>query len=242
MGEEASSGVSHSETATKLGDRSVRRGTESEHEPEQEQEYGRNTSWFRCERSELILGEQRPRAFAFLPHDRGPILGCRIEGVDIHELAVGVIEGEIDGVGGFVEGAVTEYSRGAPAKDIEPMQNVARHFVIEPDKGHRFVLGRGRDVEIMQLEELMVEHPADAHRVLGGAAVAEFSNNTPVADQFIQQRILELDVASVRGSWGLRAHRDSEEREGDEQGKTLHAAIMTDFHLSRDARNGKVFR
>jgi hypothetical protein len=39
----------------------------------------------------------------------------------------------------------------------------------------------------------------------------------------------------------LRAHRDSEERKSDEQGKTLHAAIMTDFHLSRDARNGKVF-
>src|SRR5438034_8138536 len=38
---------------------------------------------FRCERSERILGEKRPRAFAFLPHDRGPILGCRIEGVDI---------------------------------------------------------------------------------------------------------------------------------------------------------------
>src|SRR6266536_3578408 len=76
---------------------------------------------FRCERSELILGEKRPRAFAFLPHDRGPILGCRIEGVGIHELAVRVIEGEIDGVGRFVEGAVTDYCRGAPAKDIEPM-------------------------------------------------------------------------------------------------------------------------
>src|SRR6266568_510619 len=80
---------------------------------------------FRCERSERILGEKRPRAFAFLPHDRGPILGCRIEGVDIHELDVGVIEGEIDRVGGFVEGAETYYCRGAPTKDIEPMQNVA---------------------------------------------------------------------------------------------------------------------
>jgi hypothetical protein len=93
----------------------------------------------------------------------------------------------------------------------------------------------------MQLEELMIEHPADAHGVLGSAAVAEFSNDTPVADHFIEQRILELDVTSIRGSWGLRAHRDSEERESNEQGKTLHGAIMTDFHLSRDARNGKVF-
>src|SRR5882757_475586 len=58
--------------------------------------------WFRCERSELILGENRPGAFAFLPHDGGPVLGCRIEGVGIHELAVRVIEGEIDGVGSFV--------------------------------------------------------------------------------------------------------------------------------------------
>ena len=154
---------------------------------------------------------------------------------------VGVIEGEIDGMGSFVEGAVTDYSRGAATKDVEPMQNVARHFVIEPDKGHRFVLRRGRDIEVMQLEELMIEHPADAHGIFGSAAVAEFSNDTPVADQFIQQRILELGVTSIRGSWGLRAHRDSEERKSDEQGKTLHAAIMTDFHLSRDARNGKVF-
>ena len=37
--------------------------------------------------TEFILGEERPGAFAFLPHDRGPILGCRIEGVGIHELA-----------------------------------------------------------------------------------------------------------------------------------------------------------
>src|SRR5882724_11496187 len=183
---------------------------------------GRSVLWFQCERSELILGEKRPRAFAFLPHDRGPILGCRIEGVGIHELSVRVIEGEIDGEGGFVECAVTDYFRGAPAKDIEPMQDVARHFVIEPDKSHRFVLRRGRDIEVMQLEKLMIEHPADAHGVFGGAAVAKFSNNTPVADQFIQQRILELDVTSVRGSWGLRAHRDSEEREGNEQGKMLH--------------------
>jgi hypothetical protein len=93
----------------------------------------------------------------------------------------------------------------------------------------------------MQLEELMIEHPADAHGIFGSAAVAEFSNDTPVADQFIQQRILEPGVTSIRGSWGLRAHRDSEERKSDEQGKTHHAAIMTDFHLSRDARNGKVF-
>jgi hypothetical protein len=87
----------------------------------------------------------------------------------------------------------------------------------------------------------MIEHPADAHGIFGSAAVAEFSNDTPVANQFIQQRILELGVTSIRGSWGLCAHRDSEERKSDEQGKTLHAAIMTDFHLSRDARNGKVF-
>ena len=144
-------------------------------------------------------------------------------------------------MGSFVEGAVTDYSRGAATKDVEPMQHVARHFVIEPDKSHPFVLGRGRDIEVVQFEELMIEHPADAHGVLGSATVAKFSNDTPVADQFIQQRILELGVTSIRGSWGLRAHRDSEERKSDEQGKTLHAAIMTDFHLSRDARNGKVF-
>src|SRR4029077_20783720 len=94
---------------------------------------------------------------------------------------------EIDGVGRFVEGTVTDYCRGAATKDIEPMQNVARHFVIEPDQGHRFVLWRGRDIEVMQLEELMIEHPADTHGVLGRAAVAEFSNDTPVANQLIQQ-------------------------------------------------------
>jgi len=80
----------------------------------------------------------------------------------------------------------------------------------------------------------MIEHPPDAHRVLGGAAVAEFSNNTPMADQFIQQRILELDVTSVRGGWGLRAHRDSEERENDEQPKTLHG--LDNDRLSSFAR------
>src|SRR5207248_4098728 len=109
---------------------------------------------FRCERRELILGEKRPRAFAFLSHDRGPVLGCRIEGVDVHELAIRVIEGEIDGVGSFVEGTVTDYFRGAATKEIEPMQSVARHFVIEPDKCHCFVLRRGRDIKVMQLEEL----------------------------------------------------------------------------------------
>src|SRR6266446_6264460 len=132
--------------------------------------YRSYTLRFRGERSKLILGENRPGAFAFLPHDRGPILGCRIEA----------------------------------------------------DKGHRFVLRRSRDIDVMQLEELMIDYPADAHGVLGCAAVAEFSNDTPVADQFIQQRILELGVTSIRGSWGLRAHRDSEERKSDEQGKTLH--------------------
>jgi len=74
----------------------------------------------------------------------------------------------------------------------------------------------------MQLEEAMPEHPADAHGGSGVAAVPTLSNNPPIADQFIQQRILDLDVASIRGSWGLRAHRDNEEQEGDEQGKTLH--------------------
>jgi len=68
----------------------------------------------------------------------------------------------------------------------------------------------------------MIDYPADAHGVFGSPAVAEFSNDTPVADQFIEQRILELGVTSIRGSWGLRAHRDSEERKSEEQQKTLH--------------------
>src|SRR5437868_15106238 len=119
-------------------------------------------------------------------------------------------------MGSFVEGTVTDYSRGAATKDIAPMQNVARHFVIEPDKGHRFVLRRSRDIEIMQLEELMIEHPANAHGVLGSAAVAEFSNDTPVADHFIEQRIFELDVTSIRGTWRLRAPRNRVERRSEE--------------------------
>src|SRR5438270_3925858 len=83
---------------------------------------GSIASRLRREGSKLILGEKRPRAFAFLSHDRGPILGCRIEGVDIHELAaVRGIKGEIEGMSGFIESAVTDYFRGAPAKNIEPM-------------------------------------------------------------------------------------------------------------------------
>ncbi len=42
------------------------------------------------------------------------------------------------------------------------------------------------DVEIVQLEELMVEHPADPDGVLGGATIAELSDNVPVTDEFIE--------------------------------------------------------
>ena len=87
----------------------------------------------------------------------------------------------------------------------------------------------------------MVEHPADADGVLGGATIAELSDDVPVTDEFIEQSILKFGLASVGGSWRLRAHRNRHERIEREHGKTLHNGIMTDFHLSRDARNAKVF-
>ncbi len=75
----------------------------------------------RCQRCKLVLRKQRPRAFAFLPHDRCPVFGRRIKGVSIHELAVGIIESEVDRVGSFIERAVTDDLGCASTKDIEPM-------------------------------------------------------------------------------------------------------------------------
>src|SRR5215831_1008416 len=70
----------------------------------------------RRQRGKLVLRKQRPRAFAFLAHDRCPAFRRGIKGVRIHELAIGIIESEVDCVGGFIERAITDDFRGASTK------------------------------------------------------------------------------------------------------------------------------
>ncbi len=71
--------------------------------------------------------------------------------------------------------------------------------MIEADEGHGFVLWRRGDIKVVQLEELMIEHPADPDGVLGGVAIAEFSHHAPVADELIKERILEFGLPAVGG-------------------------------------------
>jgi hypothetical protein len=125
-------------------------------------------------------------------------------------------------MGGFVERAVADDFGPASTQDIEPMQEVARGFMIETDKGHGFVLRRGGDINVVQLEELMIHYPADPNGILGGTAVAEFSDNVPIAYQLIEKRIFEFGLASIDGSGRLCAYRYRRQRKGCEHRKTLH--------------------
>src|SRR5207248_3158047 len=101
-------------------------------------------------------------------------------------------------------------------------QNVALCLVIEAYESQCLVLRRRRDIHVMELEKLMIQHPTDAHRVLRSVPVAEFPDNVPNADKIIEERVGEGSVAPVGGSRALRAHRGSKKRDGQEQGKTSH--------------------
>src|SRR5947208_2865130 len=100
------------------------------------QGYATSILRLRCQRYKLVLRKHRPRAFAFLAHDGCPVFGGGIEDVNIHELPFWLIEREIDGMGSFIERAGTNDLGRVSTKDIEPMQNVTRSFVIEADEGH----------------------------------------------------------------------------------------------------------
>jgi hypothetical protein len=54
------------------------------------------------------------------------------------------------------------------------------------DENHRFVARRFGQIEIMQLEKLVVQHPPNVDSVLDRPPAAKSSDDVPVAKQMIQ--------------------------------------------------------
>jgi hypothetical protein len=87
----------------------------------------------------------------------------------------------------------------------------------------------------------MVEHPADPDGVLGGATIAEPSDNVPVTDELSSRASSNLASRPSVGVGDCALIVTATRDKAANTGKRFTTGIMTDFHLSRDARNAKVF-
>src|SRR6516165_3654720 len=71
------------------------------------------------------------------------------------------------------------------------MTYIAFRALIKSDQHERFVFRCFSASAVMQLDELMLQHPLAPHSTFNGAAVAHLSRNTPLADKIIEKRIFK---------------------------------------------------
>ena len=110
------------------------------------------------------------------------------------------------------------------------------------DENHRLVVWGFGQIEIMQLEKLMVQHPLDVDRVFGCAPAAKSSDDVPIAKQMIQQRIRKLPATTIRFVLAPQQTDTSESNTAETGQSSFHSRNLSEFHLSRDAGNAKVFQ
>jgi hypothetical protein len=150
---------------------------------------------------EFVFSEKFPFAFVLLPHERCPRLGHRVETELVGKGTVLVIKCEFDPASFIVDLAITK-SREFSSEVVDPMTNVALITRVVSDEDHRFVFRWRRNVTIVQFDELVVEHPLGVQRVLCNAAAAEFSLDTPIANEIIKQGVLKLGTFGAQNYGG----------------------------------------
>src|SRR5947209_19396340 len=89
--------------------------------------------------------------------------------------------------------------------------------VIEAEENARFILRRAFRIAVMELHELVVEHPFTAHRGFRGLAVRPVAFDPPGADEMFQKWIVQ------RGR-RLRVHLSQRQEEQAKQSRKSHGS------------------
>src|SRR5438552_14486812 len=139
----------------------------------------------------FFLRKGLPLAVLFLTNQRRPTFRLRIEPELVRQRAFLGIEPEFDAEQVRIKSATTDTRVVAP-ENVYPVTNIAFCGVIKSDEHERFVFRCFFARAVMELNELVLQHPLAAHGAFNRAAVAHFSGNTPVADKIIEKRILQF--------------------------------------------------
>src|SRR5438874_12243551 len=132
-----------------------------------------------------------PLAVLFLTNQRRPTFRLWIEKELVRQGAFLGIEPKFDAEQVWIKPSTTD-ARVATPENIYPMTNIAFCGVIKSDEDEGFVFRCFFARAVMELNELMLQHPLAAHGAFNRAAIAHFSGNTPVADKIIEKRILQF--------------------------------------------------
>src|SRR6266702_798308 len=139
----------------------------------------------------FFLRKGLPLAVLFLTNQRRPAFRLWIEPELVRQRAFLGIEPKFDAEQVWIKPSTTDARVAAP-ENIYPMTHVAFGGVIKSDEDERFVFRCFFARTVMKLNELVLQHPLAVHRSFNRAAVAHFSRNTPLADEIIEEWILQF--------------------------------------------------
>src|SRR5213080_3406552 len=139
----------------------------------------------------FFLRKVLPLAVLFLTNQRRPALRLWIEPELVRQRAFLGIEPKFDAEQVWIKPSPTD-ARVVPPENVYPVTNIAFGGVIKSDEHKRLVFRFFFARTVMELNELVLQHPLAAHGAFNRAAVAHFSGNTPIADKIIEKRILQF--------------------------------------------------